>query len=84
MPSDDRRGLNDRKDVHPTGPRTRNDDPEGPVDRAQARPPTYLQDGELLAQHEVLGDQVRSGAKCGEQGSDDRSIRTAGCHIPTG
>jgi hypothetical protein len=42
-----------------------------------ARPTTDLQDSELLAQHKVLGDQVRSGAECGEQGSDIASRRAS-------
>jgi hypothetical protein len=60
VPADHSGWLHDRERVGPSRPNPREHDPERSVDRTHLRPGRLApQDGELLAQREVLGDEAR-------------------------
>ena len=81
MPSDHRIGANDVQTPTPTGPPSREHDPQEPVGalEAQTRRRVLLQNGELVTKREDLRLQGGTGSKTGgdksEKGDEERAHR---------
>jgi len=81
MPSDHRIGANDVQTTAPTGPPSRQPDPQEPVGalEAQATRRVLLENGELVAKPEDLRLQSGTGSKTGgyqsEKGNEKRAHR---------
>ena len=72
MPAEDRRGLDDGERVLPSGPPAAQGKPEDAVSNADAGPRVLpLEDGELLAEREVLDHEVGASGDDGGDGSAD-------------
>ena len=68
MPSDHRRGLDDRQRVRPPRPDAGDDDPERTVDGPKPRSRSgATENRKLLAEKEVLGDEARPRPERSEQ-----------------
>jgi hypothetical protein len=73
MPPHDGVRLDDEQDVSPSGPHARERDPEEAVPKGQVRArATALEDGELLAQGEVLEGQVGARPKHRSRRGEER------------
>jgi hypothetical protein len=93
MPSNHGRRLDDRETLRPPRPPTGDHDPKRAVDWPEPRPRSYAtKNRKLLAEHEVLRNEARTGPQCraqrAENGLQDREHRgevRAGrvpCHPP--
>ena len=73
MPADHGLGLHDCEVLRPSRPDTGEHNPERTIDRSEVRPfriPT--EEGELLPEREVLGDQARSRPEGRAERANDR------------
>ena len=72
MPAHDGGGLDEYEDVAPTGPGTRQSDPEEPVgpSKMRARVPAP-KNGKLLAKDEILEGERAAGSKRGPRYGKD-------------
>ncbi len=75
-PAHDRIGLDDDQRVTPLGPEPANDDPEGAVADADARPlAAGPERGELLFEHKVLDSQITARAEDVHQRAEAKTTR---------
>jgi hypothetical protein len=73
MPGNDRRRLDDRQRIGPASPQSRNDNPEGSVNRTKAGTRgCATQDREPLAEHDVFQDRIGPGTERSERGPGNR------------
>jgi len=73
VPGDDGGGFHDRQRGAPVGPDRTERDPEGAIDRDQARPAAAAHgDGELLAQGKIVEHQGLSGEGEGPQAPENQ------------
>ena len=75
MPTDDRGRLNDRKRAGPPGPETAKEDPEAAIAGSDNEAPPGDEGCKLLAQGEVLKDEVAARPKSEAHRREKRSDR---------
>ena len=74
MPADNGRGLNDMQSLSPSRPYSRYEDPEKSIGVAQPRPGiSMFENGELLAQHQILEGQISPAPEHRSQRSNNDS-----------
>ena len=82
MPPDDRLGVDDGDDLRPAVPEVGEENPKDPVGGAQAwTPHGALEDGQLVAQCEVLEHQGAAGPDPAEEAGEDEGDH--GGHHPS-